>query len=211
MEETKSCCAPKEDAPAIEEEAVPAMDDKSLPLGKPIMWGVAATTFLLAVYFLILAIANSPSHAVSEFVALWYWIVAISLGFGIQAGLFSYIRIASKLRRGAATSSMAVSGGVSTTSMVACCAHHLTDILPVLGVSAAAVFLTRFQTPLMMLGVFSNTVGILLMLRIIKKSSLFDETQRFLPLLMGIDYKKAIILAIVTGVAVIGMNVYINI
>ncbi len=35
---------------------------------------------------------------------------------------------------------MGTSGGTSVTAMVACCLHHVTDVLPILGVSAAAEF-----------------------------------------------------------------------
>jgi hypothetical protein len=48
--------------------------------------------------------------------------------------------------------------------MVACCIHHVTDVLPVLGLSAAATFLTRYQRPFMLVGLVMNIVGILVML-----------------------------------------------
>jgi len=48
--------------------------------------------------------------------------------------------------------------------MVACCLHHVTDVLPVLGISAAATFLTRYQRPFMLLGLGMNIVGIVVIL-----------------------------------------------
>ncbi len=177
--------------------------------GRPFLWSVGAGVALLSVYFLILTIANSADHVLEEFYAVWYWIVPLTIGFGIQAGLFSYIRIAKKaLSHGAATSSVAVSGGVSTTSMVACCAHHLTDILPFMGATAAAVFLTRFQSTFMVVGIFSNLIGILMMLSIIKKGSLFHEGQRLLPRVAGIDFKKAILIVGLLGVIATGASIY---
>jgi hypothetical protein len=44
--------------------------------------------------------------------------------------------------------------------MLACCAHHLSDVLPILGVSGAAVFLSAYQTPLLWLGLAMNLAGI---------------------------------------------------
>jgi hypothetical protein len=59
---------------------------------------------------------------------------------------------------------MGTSGGTSVTSMVACCLHHVTDVLPVLGLSAAATFLTRYQRPFMLTGLGMNILGIIVML-----------------------------------------------
>ena len=55
----------------------------------------------------------------------------------------------------------------STTAMVACCLHHVTDVLPILGLSAAATYLTRYQRPFMLLGLGMNILGILVMLIIL--------------------------------------------
>jgi len=138
---------------------------------KPALWGMAAGLALLTVYFLIVSIAESFSHSIEQFRELWYWISLLVAGFGIQAGLYTYIRGVMKLRKetGIATSSMAAAGGISTTSMVACCAHHVTDVLPILGISAAVVFLNQFQNLFLTVGVLSNLIGISLMLKIIQK------------------------------------------
>jgi len=44
--------------------------------------------------------------------------------------------------------------------MLACCAHHVSDVLPILGVSGAAVFLGAYKTPLLWVGLVMNLVGI---------------------------------------------------
>jgi len=49
--------------------------------------------------------------------------------------------------------------------MLACCAHHLTDVLPILGLSGAAVFLNAYKTPLLWLGIVMNLAGIVYLLR----------------------------------------------
>jgi predicted outer membrane lipoprotein len=53
--------------------------------------------------------------------------------------------------------------------MVACCAHHVTDVLPIVGVSLAATFLTTWKTPLMGLGLAANFAGIAAMLWLIRR------------------------------------------
>ena len=62
---------------------------------------------------------------------------------------------------------MGTSGGTSVTAMIACCLHHVTDVLPILGLSAAATFLTRYQRPFMLVGLGMNIIGVIVMLVIL--------------------------------------------
>jgi hypothetical protein len=71
------------------------------------------------------------------------------------------------MQRALARNSMALaSAGTATSSisMVACCAHHLADVLPIVGLSGLAVFLVEFRTPLMLVGLATNALGIAVML-----------------------------------------------
>lgn len=177
---------------------------------RPLLWGMAGGTGLLGVYFLILTVAESFSHAVEQFVDMWPWISTLVVGFGIQAGLYSYIRheIRQRKNAAAATSSMAAAGGISTTSMVACCAHHITDVLPILGVSAAVVFLNQFQNLFLTIGVVSNLIGITLMLRIIQKHHLFRDDQGFLPGLMKVDMSRSLYVVSVFSAFIVLVTLY---
>ena len=49
--------------------------------------------------------------------------------------------------------------------MLACCAHHLVELLPIIGLSAAAVFLNAYRTPLFVLGIGMNILGIFVIAR----------------------------------------------
>lgn len=162
--------------------------DNSL-LRQPLMWSMVAGLSLLSLYFLILTIANSFSHSLEQLREMWHWITALVAGFSVQAGLFAYIRNVVKLKKetGRATSSMAAAGGISATSMVVCCAHHVTDILPILGVSAAVVFLGQFQDLFLTVGILSNLIGIGLMLKIIQKHGLYERRQKIFSFLMRLD------------------------
>jgi len=138
----------------------------------PINAGILGALALLLFYFIILTIANSPSHAVQQFLDMWYWVVTLAIGFGIQIGLYVHITNTKHQLSKGATASVATSGGMSTVSMAACCAHHLTDVLPLLGLAAAATFLVKYQTLFLLIGVVSNLIGITMMLKIIKKEKL---------------------------------------
>ena len=141
-------------------------------LKRHIFIGAGAAFLLIGVYLGILTLTQGWSHAAQQTGELWYWVLALSAGFGVQVGLFSFIRRAIRERRAAATGSVAVSGGISTGSMAACCAHHLGDVLPLLGLSGLAVFLVRYQILFIVIGVLSNVIGITIMLETIQRHGL---------------------------------------
>jgi hypothetical protein len=128
---------------------------------------------LVLVYVSVLVVANSVEHAVTEFARLWYWMVPIIVGFGLQLGLFAYARGAASERSTTSARGVVGSGGTSTLSMVACCAHHLTDVLPLIGLAGAAVFLTAYQGVFLLLGLLSNVVGIVYLLGVLRQHGLF--------------------------------------
>lgn len=137
---------------------------------KYISIGALAGTLLLFLYFFVMSIASqSITATISQFNEMWYWIVILSTGFGIQAGLYFYLRDLVKRNNHSATGIAAASTGTSSVSMIACCAHHLTEILPLVGLSGAAIFLTNYQIPLIILGIIMNIGGIMYMLQVIQK------------------------------------------
>ncbi|MBI2498795.1 hypothetical protein HYV88_00975 [Candidatus Woesearchaeota archaeon] len=132
------------------------------------IFGTLGFLILISFYFLILSIFNSYSHAIEQFKEMWYWVLLLSLGFGTQIGLYFYMKELS-IANTTSMASTAGSSAVSGTSMVACCAHHLSDILPFLGLTGLAIFLNKYQLFFVLLGVFSSALGIIYMLNIIKK------------------------------------------
>jgi hypothetical protein len=127
-----------------------------VPLG-PILWGLVAGAILLAFYLGLITLAQGWGHAIQQLIEDRWFVGAITAGFGTQVGLFAYLRI---LHGRGTTGGLAASTGTSTAAMLACCAHHLTDILAVIGLSGAAVFLNLYKTPLLWLGIGMNAVGI---------------------------------------------------
>ncbi len=175
------------------------------PVIRSVLWGLTAGGILAALYFIVLSLSNSLQHALEELRALWFWLLPLVTGFGIQAGLYSYIRGAIRQRaEKSATASVLASGGTSTAAMVACCMHHVTDILPVFGASAAALFLARYQTVFLALGVASNAVGIIMMLRIVQQKGLYGENNRILVQIMRLDMGKVFFVTVLAGTAFIG-------
>lgn len=144
----------------------------------PATIGAIATLSLITLYFLVLTALNSFGHAVEEFVRWWYWFIPITIGFGIQLGLYSHIK--SAMNRKVGTTGIAASCGVSTGSMIACCVHHVTDTLPLIGLSVFALFVSKYQAAFLALGFFSNMVGITIMLNIAQRHKLHGKKFKWL-------------------------------
>ena len=139
----------------------------------PLAAGITGVLILTGLYFGIVSWAESPQHALELF---WEdrWIVfPIILGFGLQAGLYTILKM--RLFVPVATigpSGPMIGAGGTTTStiaMVACCAHHVTDVLPILGLTAAATFLAQYRIAFMLVGLGTTLIGILMMLFILIK------------------------------------------
>jgi hypothetical protein len=137
-----------------------------IPLGAFLL----GSSLIGAVYFVILIWAQGWDSALDIFVPNRWYVIPIWISFGVQAALYSILRfrlfVPAKFTAhpGAV---MGTSGGTSVTAMLACCLHHVTDVLPVLGLSAAATFLTRYQRPFMLVGLGVNLLGIVVMLIIL--------------------------------------------
>src|SRR3989344_3562117 len=102
-----------------------------------------------AFYFLLLfAITGDINHPLSQFTLLQPWMSLLIIGFGIQFGLFWLLRKGhhfSLYKTHDAQLTTGTGTAVSGMAMAACCAHHLVDLLPILGLSAAALFLSEYQ------------------------------------------------------------------
>ena len=150
----------------------------------PITAFVLGSALIASFYLVILTWAQDWDYASSQLSRDRLYVVPIILGFGTQAVLYSVLRfrlfipITSTSHTGTL---MGTSGGTSATAMVACCIHHVTDVLPILGLSAAASFLTRYQRPFMLVGLVINLIGIVVMLFV-----LYRERQKLQPVLVTI-------------------------
>lgn len=138
----------------------------------PLGAGLVGAGLLTLIYFGIVSWAESPQHAVELF---WEdrWIVfPIILGFGVQAALYTILKkrlFVPVTVNGPSGALTGAGGGMSTVAMVACCAHHVTDVLPILGLTAAATFLAEYRTAFMLIGLSTTILGILYMVSVLVK------------------------------------------
>lgn len=138
----------------------------------PVAMGLLGAALLAGLYFGIVSWAESPKHAVELFWEDRWIVLPIVLGFGVQAGLYTilkkrlFVPVAST---GPSGPMMGAGGTTSTIAMVACCAHHVADVLPILGLTAAATFLAQYRIAFMLVGLGTTLIGILTMLFILYK------------------------------------------
>lgn len=124
-----------------------------------IAFGVLGAIVLLSVYVSVLVFVSGWEYMLEQFATFWYFIVSLAVGFGIQIGLYTYLR--RSVRQSQMSGRMvAVSGTASTTAMISCCAHYLVNILPILGATGLVAIVAQYQISLFWIGLLANVLGI---------------------------------------------------
>ncbi len=108
------------------------------------------------------------------------FVYLIPVAVGIQMGLFRYHRniTAGKI---AVTEKMGIAGsGTSSMTMVACCLHHMSDLLPAVGfVIATSSFLIQYKNAIIITGLLFNVAGSIYIARaIIKDKSIIAGAKK---------------------------------
>lgn len=127
---------------------------------KSILYGILAGVILLGVYFAVLTLVSGWGFAQSQFSTFWYFIVSLAIGFGIQIGLYTYLR---NLIQGSPGGGkvLGVTGTTSTVAMISCCTHYLVNLLPILGAVGIVTFVAQYQIEFFWIGILFNLGGIL--------------------------------------------------
>ena len=109
---------------------------------------------MLAFYFATLTILGGGwGFAWWQFEQYWWLIIPIVITFGGQVYLSTSLKMA------------AGTGGVSGAAMAACCAHHVAEFLPFLGLFTTASFLILYQVQFMFLALILNVSGLIYLWR----------------------------------------------
>lgn len=132
--------------------------------------GVGGALVLSTIYFGLVSWAESPAHAVEQFRADALYVIPILLGFGLQVALYTILRwrlFLPAAHTGASGALAGAGGGTSAAAMVACCAHHVTDVLPLVGLTAATAFLAQYRELFMLVGLLTTLGGSAYMIRLL--------------------------------------------
>jgi hypothetical protein len=125
-----------------------------------LIWAVLGSTGLFVFYvFVSSLVSRSFIHSLEQFALLQPWITILVVSFGAQVGLFKLVKSGHYMT--------GASGGVGGSAMVLCCAHHVGEILPVLGASGLGLVLTAYQKDFLVLGVIINILALAYLLRIL--------------------------------------------
>ncbi len=126
-------------------------------MNNSIIKGAFASLALLLVYFVIVSLVSGWNFMLEQFAKYWYFVVTLAAGFGIQVGLYSYLK---SIVKSVSPGIVATSGTTSTTAMISCCAHYLVNILPVLGAVGIITVISQYQVQLFWVGLAFNFAGI---------------------------------------------------
>ncbi|OGG24656.1 hypothetical protein A3A79_02235 [Candidatus Gottesmanbacteria bacterium RIFCSPLOWO2_01_FULL_43_11b] len=124
--------------------------------------GVIGALALLSLFAITMTLLSGFDAALGQFLALWYLMIPLVLGFGIQVSLYTILKQRAK-------GLMATSGTSASAGMLACCAHHAADVLPILGLSAVATLIAQYQVPILSFTLLINILGIAVMWNHVRK------------------------------------------
>ena len=125
-----------------------------------VLYGILAGIGLLSFYLTIVSIFQGVEFAFLNLRSLWYLIFPLAIGFGTQIGLYFSIKRTVQL-----TCTVVGTGSISGGSMIACCSHFLLQAIPFAGIAGLSLFLVKYQTWFLIIGIISNIFGITVMLK----------------------------------------------
>lgn len=131
---------------------------------KPLLWGSISIAGMATLYTLLLIITTGDlSHPWDFFLDKWMLLTPLFLSFGIQIFLLQKIKMCHQTVTNKDSLNIvptSASIGTNTVSMISCCAHHIADIVPVLGAFGIAGVLTEYQDWFLIFGILVNIGGI---------------------------------------------------
>jgi hypothetical protein len=141
------------------------------PVARSVRAGALAAGGMGAFYVAVVGgLSGSLGHLLDQVRADWYLLSPIVAGFGLQVGLVVELR-RRRAFSGATVAAGTAGSGASTVGMVACCAHHLADLAPLVGAGAAAGFLVNYRVPFMLAGIGINGAGVAVAARRLRRFS----------------------------------------
>ncbi len=131
---------------------------------------IIAVLAIALINFLVLYSLNFPQMALFQIKRYFPLLLLLISGFGVQIGLYTYL----KHKNVICGITTATSGGVSGISMILCCSHYLINFLPFISISTASFF-SKYTLQILLFGIAANVIGIGIMLNKIRKTRRKNE------------------------------------
>ncbi len=148
-------------------------------LKNPFVFGISAGILVILFNISIASLAEgSIESGYKVFLTNGIFVYLIPLAVGIQMGLFRYHRNLITGLGVSGSEKMGMAGSAaSSLTMVACCLHHVSDLLPAVGfVLAASTFLIQYKDAIIIIGLLANLAGSAYIARaILKDRSLLQK------------------------------------
>ena len=154
---------------------------KSL-LKNPFIFGASVGVLVVLFNISIASLAEgSFEKGYQVFLNNGIFVYLIPLAVSVQMGLFRYHRNLTSENKLCGSEKMGMAGSAtSSLTMVACCLHHVSDLLPAVGfILAASSFLIQYKDAIITAGLLANLVGSAYIARaILKDRSIIAEAKK---------------------------------
>ncbi len=141
-------------------------------LKNPFVFGATAGILVILFNIIVASLAEgSIGKGCRVFLTNGIFVYLIPVAVGIQMGLFRYHRNLISGHGISGSEKMGMAGSAtSSLTMVACCLHHVSDLLPAVGfVLATSSFLIEYKDAIITIGLLANIAGSIYIARAIVK------------------------------------------
>ena len=137
------------------------MDIKGL-FKNPFIFGPGIGILVIIFNISIASLAEgSLEGGYTVFLTNGIFVYLIPLAVSVQMGLFRYHRNLTAEKKLCGSEKIGITGSVtSSLTMLACCLHHVSDLLPAVGfILATSSFLTQYKDAIIITGLLANVAG----------------------------------------------------
>ncbi|NJD77723.1 MAG: hypothetical protein FIB08_11620 [Candidatus Methanoperedens sp.] len=131
-------------------------------LKNPFAFGAIVGIFVIVFNISIASLAEgSFEKGYQIFLTNGIFVYIIPLAVSVQMGLFRHHRNLTTENKLRGSEKMGVAGSATSSfTMLACCLHHVSDVLPTVGfILAASSFLIQYKDAIIIIGLLANLVG----------------------------------------------------
>ncbi len=147
----------------------------------PLIFGAIAGLIVIFFNISIASLAEgSFEKGYQVFLSNGIFVYLIPPAVGIQMGLFRYHRNITADKKLCGSEKVGVAGSTaSSLTMVACCLHHVSELLPSVGfVLATSSFLIQYKDNIIIIGLLANMAGSLYIAKeILKTKSIISDAK----------------------------------